>query len=57
LRSKGALRVGAPSTEASAVTSNGPNIQGMGVCSQTHSWAAASATSKVTAVRSPERMV
>ena len=51
LRSKFELRVGAPHTEAAAVTNKGPNIQGMGVRSAMHSWAAAKAASKVSAVR------
>jgi IMP dehydrogenase/GMP reductase len=50
-RARGAaLRVGAPSTEATAVASKGPSIHGMGVRNQTHSSAAASAKSKVSAV-------
>ena len=52
LRNQGELRVGAPSTEASAVSSKGPNIQGIGVRNQTHSSAAARAAARVASVRS-----
>src|SRR5690606_2877232 len=51
LRSGVQLSVAAPSTDARAVDSSGPIIQGMGVPSQAHRRAAAQASSRVRAVR------
>jgi hypothetical protein len=51
LRSGAQLTVGARNTDAAAVASSGPSIQGRGVPSQTNSRAAASANSRVSAPR------
>lgn len=51
LRSANQLTVGAPSTDTKAVASSGPIIQGMGVPSQTQSWAASQASPTVAAAR------
>lgn len=57
LRKLFALRVGNPAKEPAAVTSMGPNIQGMGVCIHWHSSAAHRAKNKVTAICSSLRNV
>jgi hypothetical protein len=43
--------VGTPTMDTSEITTSGPIIQGMGVCNQTHSRAAASAINKVVPTR------
>ena len=49
LRRGAQLAVGAPVNEATAVTNRGPSIQGMGVCNQAHSTAAAAASANAMA--------
>ncbi|MCY1530972.1 hypothetical protein D9M68_661820 [compost metagenome] len=55
LRSGVWLAVGRPAMEASDTANSGPIIQGSGVCSATHTRAAASASSSVASTRRGKR--